>query len=133
MNTQPTLLSLDHLEAALAESPFSLARLSAALGEVEVALGRRRREVNGPGGALEEEDLVARPALRRRAERLRRGGADLLLQVSLLHRRAESATQADENVLRQRASALLHKVRHLRDSEAKLALESVETDLGAGD
>ena len=78
-------------------------------------------------GADSDPDIVA--LMYREARRLRVELGLLLMEARRLHAQAV----AGECELRQQALNLLAALRRLRDDEADLTLESVTTDLGAGD
>lgn len=121
---------LDHLERALAEGRLDRAELHAALSAIEAILRDHAAAMDGPGGLLDEEGRSARPSLERQVGKLRREVSALLRQADALHQQAEGSAS---KTVRRKSAALLAAVRQLRADEADVALESANTDIGAGD
>lgn len=100
-------------------------------------------------------DIVdkTRPTLKRQADGLRREYTDCLTRADALHGEIRRVTHTfapkdragarddaakvesipDFADIRQRAADLLNCLQHVRDEEANLVLESVNTDIGVGD
>jgi len=154
------LYAIERLESALSAAPVGYERtwaekVSGALEDVEQVLREYTVESGASDGPFSEVDLT-RPSLVRRVSALRR---DLALQVGkahALHTELDHAAEAftarpdkaeaagvpeparqasvpDFGSLRQRLEQLLAALLRLREGEAELVLESVTTDLGAGD
>jgi hypothetical protein len=127
-----------------------------ALDHVEQALHLHRAAAEAPEGLLTKVDLT-RPTLVREVSALRREHTDTLEQVRALQARLRTAAQAfepyaasvasasplpepkpaaevpDFNAIRQDAEQLLATLQHHQEQEARLLLESVNTDIGVGD
>jgi hypothetical protein len=121
----------------------------AALDRLEWALRQERPGFSSPEESLTEIDKT-RPSLVRQVEQLRVEHAELLSKVRALRDEVERARQAfdpamkftstvradtviDFGSLRQQSEQLLKSVQHVRETEADLLLESVNTDIGTGD
>ncbi len=152
---------LERLEQALAvkcpgrESEWSNT-VTTTLADIEQALRLHGATVEGSDGLFAQVDLT-RPTLARQVSELRREHRDLLRQAHALQERLEIAALAfdgllqsaaetsplpkpagetsvpDFGALRLEASQLLAALHHHLDEEAKLILESVNTDIGVGD
>jgi hypothetical protein len=131
-------------------------RVGQALNEVEQAVQQHAAAAEDTDSMFTQVDLT-RPTLVRRIHELREEHAELLDQVSALRRgvaRAADAFRPEDvgplsmsalpatrvsgpvpnfSALRQQAQELLTALQHHRDAEGELVLESVNTDLGAGD
>jgi hypothetical protein len=88
----------------------------------------------------EVSDLIPSPGLDRRLGRLRQALGGLLEQASAIRddmrREVEQASSMGPGSLRRfhrRAAALLLGLEEYEQEEARLILESVNTDIGAGD
>jgi hypothetical protein len=124
-----------------------------ALNEVEQAVQQHAAAAEDTDGLFPQVDLI-RPTLVRRMHELRAEHTDLLEELGTLRTsvaRAADAFRPGElslgalpptrlgssvpnfNALRQQAQEFLTTLQHHRDAEGELALESVNTDLGAGD
>jgi hypothetical protein len=147
-------LSLDSLRQALAaDVPGREREWAAAVGDalarVEAALRQHRAAAKAPDGVLAEVDQT-RPTLARQADELRSDHDDFLTQVLALREEVGHAAEAfqpaasrsgqpgaagvvDFGATRQRAEQLLAGLQANQEAEAKLVLESINTDLGAGD
>ncbi len=119
------------------------------LDGLEWALRQERPGFSSPEESLTEMDKT-RPSLVRQAEHLRVEHSEVLGKLHALRDEVErarqvfdpamkfnSAVRADTAIdfgsIRQRAEQLLAEIQHLRETEADLLLESVNTDIGAGD
>jgi hypothetical protein len=134
MKTVPDLPStddFDRLEQALAGRKLDRANLADILSDLEHALQDHHEHIEESGGLLTHQEEAARPSLARQAEKLRQDLAALADEAADLSERAERP--GGEASIRQRALELLGALRQQRDREADLKLESVVTDLGAGD
>jgi hypothetical protein len=131
-------------------------RVGKALNEIEQAVLQHAATAEDTEGLFPQVDLI-RPTLVRRLHELRAEHAALLEQLGTLRRSVARAAAAfrpgdlDEltggalpatsvsgsvpnfSALRQQAQELLTALQDHRDAEGKLALESLNTDLGAGD
>jgi hypothetical protein len=151
---------LEELEGALsAEAPgreSDWAReVDAALGRVIDALRRHVAETDAAGGMFSTVDLT-RPTLVRQVGTLRQQHTTFLEQAGALRQEVRRAAEAferppategagslpapaaprpvpDFGALRQRLTAFAAALKQHRDAEAGLVLESVTTDIGAGD
>jgi hypothetical protein len=144
-------LSMDHTghEREWADS------VSGALTNVHQALRLHAAATEGSDGLLLQVDLT-RPTLARQVGDLRREHNELFAQARLLEGQLQTAGEAfhsadsavsatalprasrvaevpDFGVLRRSAVQLLTSLQHHVDEEAKLILESVNTDIGVGD
>ena len=128
---RPSALELDQLADLLAANPLDREHLDATLGSIEQGLQVHAAELDRSGGLLDESDHAARPSLAREDERLREENATLVHDIQLC-RESVLSTAAGEEV-RRCASAILAALRGHRDAEASLVLESVDTEVGAGD
>jgi hypothetical protein len=132
-------------------------RARVALIHIENTLRQHIAEVEAPAGLLATEVDLTRPSLVREVSKLRREHQDLLEKAAALREQVEAAGQAFQPIIEgaSAACALPEPAQHagvinlgqLRDSieqflaallkhrerEADLTLESVTTDLGAGD
>jgi Hemerythrin HHE cation binding domain len=130
--------------------------LGDALTGLAAVLRRHTDLAEAPDGLLSEVDLT-RPTLNRQVGELRREHRDFLDQVGDLQAQVRSAARAfawpprepgspsrlpepapaasipDFGVLRQQLTRLVHALRQHCDCENSLVIESVTTDLGAGD
>lgn len=128
-------LALDRLRRALARDiagrEQEWAQTAAeALSGVEAALRQHTAAANRPDGALAEVDNT-RPTLARQASALRDEYGALLKQVTMLKQEVQSA--ADLGLFRRHAEEFLTGLEQSKEAEASLVLESLNTDLGAGD
>jgi hypothetical protein len=161
--TPDELLStpLENLDGALAADPAGregiwAESLGGALAAVAEALRRHAAAAEAPGGPLAQVDLT-RPTLVRQVSRLRQEHLDLPGQAEALAAEARLAATsfgvpadtvtsshelppptgggapADVNELRARVRDYLAALRRHADEESGLLIESVTTDLGAGD
>jgi hypothetical protein len=127
-----------------------------ALSDLVQALRQHTAGAESPDGMLTEIDLT-RPTLVRRVSALRREHADFLDETNRLCREVQSVAQAlqalvhpaatvevlpkpagpekvpDFEVLRERCEKLVAALQHHKEEEVTLTLESVSTDIGAGD
>jgi hypothetical protein len=120
----------------------------ACLAALEQALVRHATEADAPGGVFAEVDCT-RPSLVRQVGELKQEHTDFLEQVRELRKDLQAAARAfglpaggaepatatvvDFDAIRRRGQQLAATLRHHRDHEAGLVIESVTTDLGAGD
>jgi hypothetical protein len=126
------------------------------LDNVVQALQSHKLAAEAPEGLLTKVDLT-RPTLVREVSELRREHTDVLTQAGALQSQLRSASQAfqpysapaissnhlpepkpagevpDFHAIRQQAEQLLTTLQHHQEQEAKLLLESVNTDIGVGD
>ena len=154
------LHAIERLESTLPAVPVGYERtwaqkVGGALEAVEQDLREYTAESGASDGPFSEVDLT-RPSLVRRVSALRRELAVEVGEARALHTELDHAAEAftarpgkgepgdvpeparqasvpDFGSLRQRLEQLLAALRRLRGSEAELVLESVTTDLGAGD
>ena len=126
-----------------------------ALTGVEQAWREHTRQFEGEEGLSAQVDL-SRPSLVRQVGDIRREHLDFLGQLNTLRAQVRNAADAlkshssnsattalpepalavgisDFNALRASLGEFLHALEQHRDSEAAVAIESVTTDLGAGD
>jgi len=152
---------LERLEQALEmkfpghESEWS-ENIRTTLANLEQALRLHGAGVEGPDGLFSKVDLT-RPTLARQVSELRREHRELLQQAHALQGRVQTAAQAfdssmqpltesnslpkpagdtgvpDFGVIRQEASQLVAVLHRHLDDEARLILDSVNTDIGVGD
>jgi hypothetical protein len=120
---------MGRLEQAVTAMHLDLEELGAALARVEEMLHDHAEDVGRPDKLIPRQERSARPSLGREAIRLRMVLGGLLIQARRLHAQAV----AGEGELREKTLSLLTALRRLRDDEADLTLESVTTELGAGD
>jgi hypothetical protein len=152
---------LERLEEALANKfPGHecewLETVTTILGNIEQSLRSHGAAVESADGLLAKVDLT-RPTLTRQVSELRREHRELLQQAHALQLQLQTAAQAfdtkaesvtdstslpkpaggtavpDFGLLRQDAQKLLGALHRHLDDEAKLILESVNTDIGVGD
>jgi hypothetical protein len=146
--------SLDALQAALAaDVPGREREWAQAVGDtltrVEAALRQRRWAAEAPDGLLAEVDET-RPTLARQADELRSELDEFMKRIAPLRDETARAVEAfqpltttsarpassgivDFGAIRQQGEQLLAGLRENEDEEAKLILESINTDIGAGD
>jgi hypothetical protein len=127
---RPSIQELDELSDLAAGLPIDRRELVAALRQIEDGLREHGRSLDQAGGLLDEEERAARMSLAREDERLRFEVSTLLRNVEAIRR---TAVHADEGDLRRRLTALAAGLRGHRDAEARLVLESTETEIGSGD
>jgi hypothetical protein len=147
-------LSLDTLRQALAaDVPGRERQWADAVGDaaarVEAAPRQHRAAAKAPDGILAEVDET-RPTLARRADELRTEHDDFLEQVRALREEVRLAAEAfrpgagaaaqpvvagvvDFGAIRRQAEQFLAGLQGHREAETKLVLESINTDIGAGD
>jgi hypothetical protein len=154
------LVPVEQLETALAahapgrERDWAR-RVDAVLGGVVAALRRHVADTDDAGGMFTEVDLT-RPTLVRQVSTLRREHTSFLKRAGALRQEVRSAAKAfalrpvadgsgalpapaargtvpDFGSLRQRLGKFAAALKHHRDQEAGLVLESVTTDIGVGD
>jgi hypothetical protein len=128
--------------------------VSEALRNVEQAVRLHTNTAEGRDGLLSKADLT-RPTLARQAAELRREHTDLLNQAQVLQRQLQTAGAVftsksnssanplpepahpeavpDFGAIRKSTEELLAALQHHKDGEARLLLESVNTDIGVGD
>ncbi len=145
-------LSLDQLQQTLAiddtgrEQQWAEA-VGYALSRLEAALRKHRAAVHRPDGPLAEVDQT-RPTLARQADDLRSDYDDSLRQLLDLRERIQCSAEAlapsnglsarvgeimDVNAIREQAEEIWSGLQKDRQAETNLVLESVNTDIGAGD
>src|SRR5262249_31552384 len=130
-------------------------QVDAVLGGVVKALRRHVAETDCAGGMFTEVDLT-RPTLVRQVSTMRREHASFLERAGALRREVRGAAAAfepqapgggagalpppaargtvpDFGSLRRRLGEFAAALKHHRDAEAGLVLESVTTDIGVGD
>jgi len=152
---------LERLEQALEmkypgnESEWSES-ITMALANIEQAIRLHGTAVEGPDGLFSKVELT-RPTLARQVSELRREHREFLQQSRSLQGRLQTASQAfdsrpqpltesnslpkpagetpvpDFGALRHEASQLVGALHRHLDDEAKLILDSVNTDIGVGD
>jgi|SRR5579875_1004944 chromosome segregation ATPase len=109
-----------------------------ALARLEAALQQHQAAAWHPEGPLAEIDQT-RPTLVRKADELRNDYEDLARQLPALREQVRRAAEAirldggDIAALRQQVEQLLAGLQEKREAEMKLVLDSVNTDIGAGD
>ncbi len=151
---------LEQLAAVLAASAPGRERdwagaVEAALGGVVEALRRHVADTDGAGGMFSTVDLT-RPTLVRQVGALRLEHSEFLQQGTALRQDVKNAARAfepptpamapgslpgpatvdaipDFGALRGRVEKFAAGLKHHRDDEAGLVLESVTTDIGVGD
>lgn len=116
-----------------------------ALDQVRAAMQSRR-------GVQASADVVdkTRPTLARQAEGLQRDIADCLERTTSMHQelqrvsrrfaprargqvRGDGETVSDFTDIRRRAADLIDALKHIREAEVNLVLDSINTDIGVGD
>jgi hypothetical protein len=161
MNVRQDVLTapLEQLESALtAPAPgreHDWARdVDAILGRVEEALRRHVADTDAPGGMYANVDLT-RPTLVRQVSVLRQEHTTFIERTGELRREVGGIAEAfkpdapggagrlpapatpqevpDFGALRQQLEQLAAALRHHRNEEAGLVIESVSTDIGVGD
>ena len=126
----PSALELDQLAKVLETEPLDRETLILQLRRIEGELRERRRELDRDGGLLDVEEQSKRMSLTREDERLRLELSSLADDVQWAKLEAESSAENDQ--VRDRVQALVLRMQHHRDAEAKLVVEST-TEVGAGD
>jgi hypothetical protein len=124
--------------------------VGSALSHMEAALREHRASAKSPNGALAGVDET-RPTLARQAEKLRRDDDHLLTQILGLRQEVRRAAEAfrppldgsdntvvageipDFGSMRHEGEQLLAALRQHKEVEMRLVLDSVNTDIGAGD
>jgi hypothetical protein len=123
-------------------------RVGQALADVEPALRQHRAVAKPPDGLFGEVDQT-RPTLARQADDLRSAHDDFLLQLVTLHERVRQAAEAfylahaaadtgsgrstDIDVIREQTQQFVASLQENKQAEAKLIMESINTDIGVGD
>jgi hypothetical protein len=144
-------LSLDHLHQALAADSAGCGRnwaqaVGDALANLEAALRQHRKAARRPDGPLAEVDQT-RPTLARQADEVCSDYDELLRQLLALREQVQEAAEASRassspttagglveiSAVRERAEQILAGLQKNRQDETNLVLESVNTDIGAGD
>ena len=128
---RPSIAELDHLASQVEAEPLDRGQLIVTLRRVESGLRQRGRELERAGGLLDEEEKVARMSLQREEDRLRYDLDQLADQVAWF--REEVEVDPGDDSLRAQANTLLLALRSHREAESRLVLESVDTEVGAGD
>lgn len=130
------------------------AEVDAVLGGVQEALRRHVADTDAAGGMFSKVDLT-RPTLARQVGTLRQEHTAFLEQAGALQQEVRSAAKAferpdvapeqgslpaaapdtvpDFGSLRKRLGEFAAALKHHRDEEAGLVIESVATDIGVGD
>jgi hypothetical protein len=145
--------ALDHMRRALAaDAPgqeFAWTRVvSSALARLDQALGQHRAAAISQDGPLAEVDDT-RPTLVRQADELCSQQEVLLVQVRALEQEVERAAAAfdptgegaaqsgapvpDFGAIRQQGEQIVSALEENLRAEARLVLDSVNTDIGVGD
>jgi hypothetical protein len=127
----PSAQEIEELSALLSAPALDRGKFIVCLRRIEQGLRDHARELDRLGGLLDEKQKAARMSLAREDHRLREEVSALILDAERLEEAAVFGAQEEE--LRRRGSALLAGLRGHRDAEARLVLESVETEVGAGD
>lgn len=127
----PTVSELDALSGLLAGTPIDRGGLVSALRRIELVLREHARELDETGGLLDEAEKASRMSLAREDDRLREELSTLLGGVEEFRRDAANGIEDDD--FRRRGSELVAGLRGHRDAEARLVLESTDTDVGSGD
>ena len=149
----PLVVSLDALRQALvADVPGREREWAEAVGDALGCIERSLRQqaaAKVSDGPLAEVDET-RPTLARQADAVRSHYDDLLMQLlslrdevqraivaftpaAELSTRPSAAGVADFGAIRRQAEQVLAGLQQNKETEAKLVLESVTTDIGAGD
>ena len=110
-------------------------RLARTLVGVEQAIRRHDAALESPEGEFIEVDSGQWPSqgMSRRVERLQGDLTGLLIETVALRGLAQRASEDDFAELRQRGAALVEALERYGQDEARLIMESVTTDIGAGD
>jgi hypothetical protein len=144
LTDQANLLVLaDHLEQAVTAPVLGRERtwahgVATELAELERALMHHTADANAEAGVFAEVDQT-RPTLVRRISELHGELSDLLGETAELRSQARQEMRTGDTwaprwaALGIRAADLVTAVRRLGKAEDDLVLESVNTDLGAGD
>ncbi len=145
-------LSLDQLQQTLAASDSGREQQWAeavgyALARLEDALRKHRAAARRSDGPLAEVDQT-RPTLARQADDLRSDYDEFLRQITSLREQIQHSSQAfapssglttgaggslDVRAIREQSEQILAGLQKDRLAETNLVLESVNTDIGAGD
>jgi hypothetical protein len=124
------------------------ASVADALAQVRQEIQRKRVETATPDNIAEEVDMT-RPSLVREVEALHRDFADCLERANALYTEVKDVTRSfsprekakaraaravpDFGELKRRVEALLGNLERDQEAEARLILESMNTDIGVGD
>jgi len=127
----PSPVEIEMLEQVLAAPRLDRDELAGVLCIIDRALQTHADELDQFGGLLTRDEEVARPSLAREAERLRQAVTSLAEQSSDLTETVESSY--GERTIRRQAQEFLEALQRQRNREADVKLESVVTDIGAGD
>ncbi len=127
---RPSIQEVDRLAELAATPTPDRAEMPRILRHIEDGLRERGRELDRAGGLLDEEEKAARMSLAREDDRLRDESSDLLQMIESIRM---ALPDLDDAELHRRISALVAGLRGHRDAEASLVLESVDTEVGAGD
>ena len=109
-------------------------RVDAALARLEEALRRQAKLLRPPDGRVPDVDrpLLPSPGEDRKAAGLQHELEDFLQEIKALRAQVQDARSVIEP-LRERVRALVEAVRRHEHAEVDLILDSVTTDIGAGD
>jgi hypothetical protein len=109
-------------------------RVDAALARLEGELRREATELKAPDGPVPDVDrpLIPSPGEDRKAAHLRDELEDFLQEIQALRSQARDGGSTVEP-LRERGRELVQAVRRHEHAEVDLILDSVNTDIGAGD
>ena len=124
---------IDTLSRLLVTHPLNRTDLAAVLDRISGEVNQHRRELASEGGLLDEDAKVNRPGLGRQEDRLH---DDLIVLREETQAMAVQVTAADAGAdehLRAECEALLVRLRDQHHRESDLILESVDTEVGAGD
>ncbi|HEX3152056.1 MAG TPA: hypothetical protein VHR66_28540 [Gemmataceae bacterium] len=128
---RPTAEELDQLDDLLNAESLSRVDLVLKLRRIEQGLRDHGRELDRFDGLIDEADKVNRMSLAREDDRLRTEGAKLVDELASL--RLSASGRANDAELRQWGANVVMMLREHRDAESSLVLESVDTEVGAGD
>lgn len=127
----PSASDIERLERALAHQPLDSNELVEAIVRIGGALREHATQLGLAGGPLTRQEEIGRPSLARRAGHLPQQIISLAEQSDELEELLSAGD--DSSRLRQRMEEFLRELGKLRNEEADVKYESVETDIGSAD
>jgi len=135
--TDDLVTALEQLEQAVGAPAADPERVEQGLARLEQALARRTASLRSPDARVVDVDrpLLPSPGEDRKAADLQHELEDFLGQTKTLREQTRGTTGAvaDAPALRDRVRELIQAIRRHEHAEVELILDSVNTDIGAGD
>ncbi|HVK08988.1 MAG TPA: hypothetical protein VM597_09455 [Gemmataceae bacterium] len=124
---------IDTLSRLLVTHPLDRTQLASVLDRIAGEVNQHRRELASEGGLLDEDAKVNRPGLGRQEDRLHDDLIVLREEAQALAAQVAAADASADEHLRAEGEALLARLQDQHHRESDLVLESVDTEVGAGD